>query len=182
MPTPSGHLVGAYGLFWDRYLVDWQPGSGPAAWQLLGKRHKRQPALRVCDFRKAHGVYILYDDYTGLARGGGGLGARLRRHHIRPPHEVEWVRFSWFSFDDVVDDVGHHGWELVQHRAKPVPADSEAIVREMEALLITVLGTTQNKMRFQRARRWEQLAAYEAEDLEDHNAVDPHLFTFRRTG
>lgn len=186
MPTPVGHLVGAYGLFWDRYLVDWQPGAGSSAWQLLGKRNERPPALRVSDFRMANGVYVLYDDYgpryTGLARGAGGLGARLRSHHIKPPRRTDWSRFSWFSFDDVVDDLKHEGWERVKRRAKPVPTDAEAIIREIEALMITVLGTTQNRMRFQRAVRWDQLASHDAEVLEDRSVVDPSLFTFRRGG
>jgi hypothetical protein len=184
MPTPVGHLVGAYGLFWDRDLVDWQPGSGPSAWQLLGKRNERPPALRVADFRNAHGVYVLYDDYgaryTGLARGAGGLGARLRTHHIKPPRRIAWSRFSWFSFDDVVEDAKHEGWEQIKRRAKPVPTDSEAIIREIEALMITVLGTTQNRMRFQKAAKWEQLSQFEAEDLQDGAVVDPSRFTFRR--
>jgi hypothetical protein len=50
-----------------------------------------------------------------------------------------------------VDDPQHEGWEKVKRRAKPVPTDAEAIIREIEALMITVLGTTQNRMRFQRA-------------------------------
>jgi hypothetical protein len=129
-------------------------------------------------------VYILYDDYgprySGLARGTGGLGARLRTHHIKPPRKAEWSRFSWFSFDDVLDDAKHEGWEAVRRRAKPVPTDAEAIIREIEALMITILGTNQNRMRFQKAARWEQLPSFEAEELEDRAIVDPTRFTFRR--
>lgn len=183
MPKPKGHLVGAFGLFWDRYLVDWQPGSGPNAWQMLGRRNIQKPALRVCDFRSAHGVYILYDDYgpqyTGLARGSGGLGARLRTHHIKPPRGITWTRFSWLTFDDVVSNPQREGWERVKHRERPVPSDSEAIIREMEAVIIALLGTTQNKMSFQRAARWEQLPAFEAQDLGERGAVDPRPFTSR---
>lgn len=183
MPQPKGHLVGAYGLFWDRYLIDWQPGSGPNAWQMLGRRNVQRPALRVCDFRPAHGVYVLYDDYgaqyTGLARGTGGLGARLRNHHIDPPKGIGWTRFSWFMFDDVVNDPRAEGWERVKHRTKPVPSDSEAIIREMEAIMITLLGTRQNKMKFQKAARWEQLPDFEAHDLGERGVVDPRPFTFR---
>src|SRR3954470_23560325 len=77
---PSGHLVGAYGMFWERGEVNWWPGSGPAAWQLLGRVNKNKPKVRVCDFRKAQGFYVLFDDfranYVGLARGNYGIGAR----------------------------------------------------------------------------------------------------------
>lgn len=112
---PVGHLVGAYGLFWDAAVVDWFRGSGFHAWQLLGRKNKRHPALRVCDFRQAHGVYVLHNDYgpgyAGLARGSGGLGGRLRSHVKKPPRGFTWTRFSWFSFDDVKDHPGKKtGW------------------------------------------------------------------------
>ena len=152
------HLVGAYGMFWDRSEVDWYPGSGPAAWQLLGRLHQRKPILRVCDFRRAQGFYILFDDfrasYVGLARGRQGIGARLRRHHAG---QKEWSRFCWFSFDDVVDG-SLESWSRVHRRAALRNISSEMVLRECEALLITALGTgDQNQMRFQEARRWEQL-------------------------
>jgi hypothetical protein len=179
-----GHIVGAYGMFWERGLVEWFPGKGPMAWQLLGKRNKRPPALRMCDFRQAHGVYVLYDDYgaryAGLARGRGGVGARLRTHDDKPPRGINWSRFSWFSFDDVIQDPGRKdGWDAVKHREKPVPADPEAVIREVEALTITLLGTTQNDMKFQAASKWEQLPYFEAQKLRDSGAVDPRGFTFR---
>lgn len=146
------------------------PGSGPRRWQLLGRRNKSKPALRVCDFRQAHGVCVLYDDYTaryaGLARGTGGIGGRLRTHVKQPPHSIAWTRFSWFSFDDVVaDPKGKDGWETVAHRGEPAPTDSEAVIREVEALIITLLGTPQNDMKFQMASRWQQLPNREADEM-----------------
>jgi len=96
------HLVGAYGMFWERNEVNWYPGSGPAAWQLLGRVNVNQPKVRVCDFRKAQGFYVLFDEfratYVGLARGVQGIGSRLRTHDDR---REDWSRFCWFSFDDV---------------------------------------------------------------------------------
>jgi hypothetical protein len=153
------HLVGAYGMFWDRDEVDWRPGSGPAAWQLLGRIHTIRPKVRVCDFRRAQGFYVLFDDfgvnYVGLARGRYGIGARLRRHHIS--EHKRWSRFCWFSFDDVVDH-SFDSWSRVQRRAALRNISSENVLRECEALLITALGTReQNQMRFQEARRWRQL-------------------------
>lgn len=181
---PVGHLVGAYGMFWERDLVEWFPGQGPMAWQLLGRRNYRPPALRVCDFRQAHCVYVLYDDYgaryTGLARGAGGIGGRLRTHDNKPPRGVRWTRFSWFSFDDVIrDPQGRRGWDSVKHREKPVPADSEAVIREVEAFTIALLGTTQNEMKFQAASKWTQLPYLEAQGFRDADVVDPRGFTFR---
>jgi len=151
----------------------------------LGHQHKKAPALRACDFRKANGVYVLYDDfgprYSGLARGSGGLGARLRTHHTKPPRDIGWSRFSWFSFDDIVDDPKHYGWERVTRRSKPGPTDPETSIREIEALLIALMGTTQNKMRFQKAHEWKQLSSDDAQRIEDRETVDPTLFTFRRS-
>lgn len=166
-------------MFWDRYGVTWNPGAGDT-WQLLGRRNVNAPALRVCDFRLAKGVYILYDDYgptyAGIARGTGGLGARLRTHHSKPPRRRDWTRFSWFTFDDVHDDPNHVCWETVRLRRKPVPTDDDTIIREMEALLIKVLGTQQNKMKFQHAHEWEQLWPHEAAEIRDKGQADPALF------
>ncbi len=177
------YLVGAYGMFWAREGVLWNPGSG-ATWQLLGQRNKRAPALRVCDFRTARGVYILYNDhgptYTGIARGEGGLGARLKTHDSNEPRGRSWTRFSWFSFDRVVDDPEYVGWEYVDLRTQPVPTDDDMIIREMEALLINVLGTEQNSMKFQRAKKWSQLLWQDARRLRERQAVDPTPFLERR--
>lgn len=152
------YLFGAYGMFWERAQVNWYPGSGPAAWQLLGRVSKNKPKVRVCDFRKAQGFYVLFDDfranYIGLARGAQGIGSRLRMHHrIRG----NWSRFCWFGFDDVIDGP-HPGWSHVRRRDALKNVSSELVLRECEALLITILGSRdQNEMRFQEAQRWEQL-------------------------
>jgi hypothetical protein len=64
MPDPSKpHMFGAYGMFWDREEVTWNPGSGPAAWQLLGRIKQNRGAVRVCDFRRAQGFYVLFDEF-----------------------------------------------------------------------------------------------------------------------
>ena len=56
-------LIGAYGMFWDRDGVDWNPGSGPNAWRLLGRLGANRPGLRIADFRPARGVYLLFDNH-----------------------------------------------------------------------------------------------------------------------
>lgn len=30
---------------------------------MLGRIHANKPKIRVCDFRRAHGFYILFDDF-----------------------------------------------------------------------------------------------------------------------
>lgn len=66
------HLVGAHGLFWERDAVDWDAPRGQT-FQLLGYRNQRMPSLQVCDFRRARGVYLLFNEYratyVGQARG-----------------------------------------------------------------------------------------------------------------
>ncbi len=160
-------LIGAYGMFWERDGVDWNPGSGSAAWRLLGRRGVNRPGLRVADFRRARGVYILFDHhgahYVGLARGAGGLGERLKQH-LSDTHADKWQRFCWFAFDGVGYHAGTDGFHPVQFRDQPVPAADEEVIRELEALLITVLGTRgQNKMKFQAAEGWTQVPWWDQE-------------------
>jgi hypothetical protein len=105
---------------------------------------------------------VLYDDhgayYAGLARGASGIGGRLKNHRT-DEHGGRWQRFSWYSFDAV--SKRHErgtGLHTVARREKPVPASDEAVIRELEALLITVLGTRgQRRMKFQSADQWDQV-------------------------
>ena len=158
MPKHS-YLIGAYGLFWRMDDVLWFPGNG-RTWQLLGRRGTYRGTLRVCDFREARGFYILFDDYganyVGLARSDHGLGSRLR-NHVRDPKK-SWSRFCWFSFDDVVAHRSAPGWSIVDRRDAVSQVNAETTVRELEALMIMVLGTRgQNQMRFLAAQQWEQV-------------------------
>lgn len=57
------HLFGAFGMFWERDSVDWAPGVGGRAWQLLGCKGERRPGPRLCDVRSARGFYLLFDDH-----------------------------------------------------------------------------------------------------------------------
>jgi hypothetical protein len=171
-------MFGAYGMLWLREEVNWNPGAGPAAWQLLGRVNRNKGALRVCDFRRAQGFYVLFDEfratYVGLARGRGGIGARLRTHNATKP---DWQRFCWFGFDDVLD-TKMDGWSVIEHKTAISKASADLVLRECEALLITILGSkNQNEMRFQAAQRWEQLR--EADLLPGGIArkVDPAGFT-----
>lgn len=152
-------LIGAYGTFWDRSLVDWTARN----WRLLGRQGRRRPALRVADFRRARGVYALYGDtgiyYVGLAIAGGGIGRRLR-DHTRDNHEREWSRFSWFSFDDLSDVVVDDEGLLTMEQWDSVTVEDKIVIRELEALLIAVTsppGNTQ-RMQFQHGSQWFQVA------------------------
>lgn len=158
----SSHLIGAYGMFWSRESVAW---DSPRGWQLLGCRGKLRPSLRVCDFRRAAGFYVLWDDfratYVGLARGNDGIGARLRMHDSDP--DKRWSRFSWFSFDDAVDSPDLEGWMEPDLRDSVENSSIDMVLRESEALLITVLGTytggSQRRMKFNAGEEWRQVTA-----------------------
>jgi hypothetical protein len=175
------HLIGAYGMFWDRHEVNWRPGSGPAAWQLLGRINRQRGALRVCDFRRAQGFYVLFDEFrathVGLARGRYGIGQRLRAHHMDDGRN--WQRFCWFAFDDVVDD-DRNGWSVVLRRDEIDGAAADLVLRESEALLIAVLGSKdQSETRFRAAQRWEQLREADLLPSGIAGRVDPGGFTDR---
>lgn len=172
----TNHLVGAYGLFWQLDEVTWFPGNG-RNWQLLGKVGTNVNKLRVCDFRTARGFYLLFDDYgasyVGLARGEQGLGQRLR-HHVRDDSKT-WSRFCWFAFDDVRPRK-QVGWSEVARRDAVAEADATMIVRELEALLIMVLGSrNQNQMKFTNADRWEQVTLADCQRGKALTKVDREL-------
>ena len=75
-------------------------------------RHKLLPKLQICDFRRARGVYLLFNRIrTDLRRASSGItdgfGYRLRAHH-RDGFK-DWTRFCWFSFDGVATSPGLPG-------------------------------------------------------------------------
>jgi hypothetical protein len=82
-------LIKAYGLFWSKDEVNWDPGKGNRGqFKLLGHRGKNRPGVRVADFRRQSGLYILYGNYgphyVGLTR-ADRLGTRLKEHRTDPP-------------------------------------------------------------------------------------------------
>jgi hypothetical protein len=191
----SPFLVGAYGMFWDRWSVEWRPGSGAGAWQLLGRVHTNRPKLRFCDFRNSQGFYILFDEhganYVGLARGQEGLGARLQAHS--DDARKTWSRFCWFSFDSV-RDASLAGWSEVDRREMLRGVSAEVVLQECEALLIQVLGSArvvrhfdtstgsrgvrlQSEMAFKNALKWEQVRDSDFQPGERARRVDARGFT-----
>lgn len=153
-------LVGAYGVFWEAHLIDWNAYR----WRLLGRQGMNTQTLKVADFRKARGVYVLYSDtgiyYVGLASGANGIGGRLK-DHLTDVHSERWTRFSWFAFDgpsetDVYPDgvLKHDEWAGIEEAA------DKLIIREMEALLLAVTSPPGNilKTNFQEATAWLQVA------------------------
>lgn len=155
-------LIGAHGLFWQRSEIDWDAGPG-RTYQLLGHRGVKSGTLEVCDFRRARGIYILFNDYgptyVGRARGANdGFGYRLKSHHR--DKGKDWTRFSWFSFDSVRRIPKDLHWAEVIQDEKGRAVTAASAIDELEALMITTFGlhNSQNKMRLPEARKpWKQL-------------------------
>jgi hypothetical protein len=152
-------LVQAYGLFWDRQEVDWNPGGGKRC-RLLGHFGENRPTLRVADHWEQGGLYVLYSYlgpyYVGLVR-GARLGLRLKEH-TRDRHRDYWVRFSWFGFRKVLkrqDDLGLCDLARLSTTTIGSPV---GVIRDMEALLIKAMATYNiRNMNFSRADEWEQV-------------------------
>jgi hypothetical protein len=163
MPAKTRHLIGAHGLFWERDAVDWDAARGQT-YQLLGYRNQRLPKLQLCDFRRARGVYLLFNEYgptyVGQARGStDGIGYRLRAHH-RDGFK-DWSRFCWFSFDNVAPSYGYPGWCDLHRESNARSLGAESAINDLEALMIVAFGLkSQNQMRLVGSGRpWKQLLA-----------------------
>ena len=150
MAPKAMRLIGAHGLFWEREAIDWDAPRGQT-FQLLGYRNKLLPKLQVCDFRRARGVYLLFNEYgptyVGQARGAtDGFGYRLKAHD-RDGFK-DWNRFCWFSFDDVAASDQYPGWCDVVRDEKARSVGAESAINDLEALMIVAFGLrSQNQMR-----------------------------------
>lgn len=165
--------ITAYGMFWSREEIVWNPGKGSgrlngSPFELLGRHGKQVGKLRLLDARFMHGLYVLHSNYgayyVGLANGDHGLGNRLHAH-TQDRHARSWNAFSWFAFDRVLKSVEESGYQAF----KPVPqfkvTDPAVLIRDLEAMLMLALGTLErgnkNQSKFNSADRWEQVALHE---------------------
>lgn len=154
--------VTSYGLFWRANGIDWFPGKGTRnGFRLLGRIGMNRPGIKVADFRRQQGIYILFDEYgpayVGLAK-GERLGARLRDHH--GDHlKGKWDRFSWFGFNPVGATPDRQGVLSLDQPRQDVSDDTSTTIGDLEALLIAAMGPKLNyqKMRFDVAEKWEQI-------------------------
>lgn len=161
-------IIGSYGMFWERDLVDWDARP----WQLLGRRGLNSGTLRMADFRRARGVYILYNDlnvyYVGLASSRNGIGGRLR-DHLKDEHGSGWTRFSWFAFDspDESDEPDVDGVIQVVDQYGSVELDTKVLIRDLEALLQAATQPSANKSvtKFRDGEEWLQVATLSLEVL-----------------
>lgn len=160
-----------YGLFWRCDEVDWKPGSGvKGAFRLLGRRGKNRPNIRLADFRRQKGIYILYGNhgphYVGLTK-EMGLGRRLS-DHLNDRHSEEWDRFSWFGFREVLGQKDSDGLCKLKDIPKAVFSNPAKLISDIEALLIRAMGLDNiNQMNFSAAKQWRQIKKHEVEHYMD---------------
>ena len=98
--------VCAYGLYWDRDKVNWNPGRGRSRGGLLGKAGDGSEQV---DFSNQAGIYVLYSGMTPVYVGrttaeSNALLGRLVSHNNDDRKGARWDKFSWFGFRPVGDD------------------------------------------------------------------------------
>ena len=144
--------VKAYGLYWGRNLVDWEPASG----QLLGSGGA---GVRHVDFAGQDGIYLLHSGneivYVGQSfrYSATGLYGRLRAHHTDPRKTDRWDTFSWFGFRPIDPDSG----DLLQ---APEKADLADVINLVEAILIEGLLPRLNMRAGEDSKEWLGSAQY----------------------
>ena len=89
--------VAAYGLYWDRDKVNWNPGQGRKK-QLLGSADRSTDQI---DFSEQSGIYVLYNRLVPMYVGrtdSDYLLTRLESHNRGNRRNARWDQFSWFGF------------------------------------------------------------------------------------
>lgn len=160
-------IIKAYGLLWQADEIEWMPGRGARnVFDLCGRNGTNCPGLRVADFRRQRGVYILYGKagpyYVGLTK-AQTLGKRLK-DHLQDHHAGRWDRFSWFGFSGVLKSRDNRGFQRLRKLPEATPVKPISIIGDIEALLIKTLGTVNvAQMKFAAAHEWKQIRREERE-------------------
>ena len=137
-----GGIVTAFGMYWDRSYVNWEPTKP----RLLGQQSKNSDEV---DFSDQIGVYLLYDRreivYIGQSnedRKHSSIGQRLKIH-TKNRLRSRWDRFSWFGLNPIGKGTANqplgNGIVASQNGA------TKAIIDVMEALLIEAIEPRQNR-------------------------------------
>lgn len=154
-------IIRAYGLFWRQDEINWYPGGGKKSdFCLLGRRGATKGTLRLVDFRRQHGIYILYGNlgphYVGLCL-EQDLGKRLK-DHLTDGHKNKWDRFSWFGFRRTLGGKDENGLRKLAEMAAAKWVEPGVIIRDSEALLIRAMALRNKaQMKFSGAEEWTQV-------------------------
>jgi hypothetical protein len=139
-------VVKAFGMYWQRKLVDWS--NSPT---LLGEQSR---GAQQVNFADQIGVYLLHDQgrtvYVGRTT-EQPLGRRIYQHTYDRLNG-RWNRFSWFGFLPVRQD----GSFVRDHDELP---DQEALITTLESVLIETVEPPQNRKRGDNIRAVEYLQA-----------------------
>jgi hypothetical protein len=142
-------VVNAFGMFWDRSKVLWEPQP-----RIFGQQ---QSGATEVDFCEQKGVYLLHDlqgvVYVGRVS-DQNMGRRLYQH-TSDRLNSRWTRFSWFG----VFPVEANG--SLKLSADFSKVDINVVIATMEAVLIEGLEPRQNR------RRGDEFQAVEFLQYED---------------
>jgi hypothetical protein len=151
-------VVKAFGMYWQRQLVDWS--NSP---KLLGEQSR---GAKQVDFCSQLGVYLLHDRertvYVGRTT-DQPLGRRLYQHTYDRLNG-RWNRFSWFGLLPVRQD----GTFVTEHSELPEQKD---LVTTLESVLIEIIEPPQNR------KRGDNIRAVEYLQSEDPNRRDEEVKT-----
>ena len=137
----TGHIVTAFGVYWEREAVDWK--ARPRLYGEFQTDGVSKTAMTRVDFAGQHGLYLLHDVreviYVGRTT-TGDLGKRLY-DHTRDRLQGRWSRFSWFGFRPVSSD------GLLKAKLKSLPGESrmDDLIIAIEAILIEAFEPRQNR-------------------------------------
>ena len=152
--NPETLTVKAYGLYWDRTLVDWNPARG----QLWGQQDENATPVNFAD---QAGIYLLHSwneiVYVGQTFRGedeAGMYARIKQHHSdRDKRKSDrWDTFSWFGFKPV----GENG------DLQPYPENGtlSAVIDVLEAVFIEALMPRLNMQTGRGSRQLRETGLY----------------------
>ncbi|GAA2079816.1 hypothetical protein GCM10009821_20090 [Aeromicrobium halocynthiae] len=131
-------LIGAYGIGCDLGVYEWNRVAGR---RLLGWSAGRGDARSLADFSAGRGVYALYQDnalyYVGKTLGYGRFTGRSSDHAkaSKSRHHANWNSFSWFSFDQPMDQPGADGIHALDGTWNQYDLYVEEAVGGLEAIL-----------------------------------------------
>ncbi len=131
--SENSKIINAFGIYWNRNLVQWKTTPDLLGVQVIG--------AKPVNFNDQRGIYLLHDNRETIYVGQAieqPLGQRLN-YHTSDRLSGRWNRFSWFGFYSVNDE-GH-----LHNRKKFESLDIKILADTLEAILIEGLEPRQNR-------------------------------------
>ena len=161
--------VKAYGLYWSRDLVNWEPSPNSTSAQILGIA-----GGDPVNFADQDGIYLLHSAneiaYVGKtftpSSTQSGLYNRLHDHNNHIRRAERWDTFSWFGFRPVDPESG-------QLMETPPTATSGDVINLIEAILIEGLMPRLNMRSGDDTKEWLKTCLYK--QIEDRRLLANRL-------